>query len=95
MSADIRQLPVEGSASRPVPKRIVRPCEWGLRGCVVDLETQLGTVEAYNRLCDAAAALKRKVDSGDAVAQHAMWATDPKNIYPAGQAPAAPGPVKP
>jgi hypothetical protein len=48
------------------------------------METQMGTVEAYNRLCDWAQSLKAKIDQGDAKAQHAMWATDPKYIYPAG-----------
>lgn len=86
--SDIRQLPVTGVASRPAPARIMRPCEYGLLGAVRDMETQMGSVEAYNRLCDAAARLKRKIDSGDAVAQHSMWATDPKYIYPAGMVPA-------
>lgn len=82
--SDVRKLPVQGTTSRPAPKRIMRPCEYGLIGTVHDLETQLGSVEAYNRLCDAAARLKAKIDAGEAVQQHAMWATDPKFIYPAG-----------
>ncbi|SEI41660.1 hypothetical protein [Paraburkholderia diazotrophica] len=82
--ADVKQLPVQGATSRPAPRRIMRPCEYGLWGTMRDLETQLGTVEAYNRLCDAAAALKAKIDSGNAQAQHKMWATDPNFIYPAG-----------
>lgn len=82
--SDIRKLPVQATTSRPAPKRIVRPCEWGLLGSVRDLETQLGTVEAYNRLCDAAEQLKAKIDRGDAQAQHKMFATDPEWIYPAG-----------
>ena len=86
--SDVRQLPVNGSASRPTPRKIVRPCEWGLMGTVKDLETQLGTVEAYNRLCDAAQALKTKIDRGDAQQQHPLFATDPAWIYPAGQVPA-------
>ena len=49
-----------------------------------DLETQMGTVEAYNRLCDAAEKLKAKIDAGKAEAQGHLWATDPKWIYPAG-----------
>ncbi|AJG18801.1 hypothetical protein RR42_m1399 [Cupriavidus basilensis] len=44
----------------------------------------MGSVEAYNRLCDAARNLKQKIDAGQGHAQHAMWATDPKWIYPAG-----------
>ncbi|HVM91358.1 MAG TPA: hypothetical protein VMT67_01030 [Terriglobales bacterium] len=75
---------IEINHDRPAPKRIMRPCEWGLLGTVRDLETQMGTVEAYNRLCDAAQRLKAKIDAGQAEAQGRMWATDPKWIYPAG-----------
>lgn len=81
---DIRQLPVASETNRPAPKRIVRPCEWELIGAIQALETQMGSVEAYNRLCDAALKLKAKIDSGKGRAQHPMWATDPKMIYPAG-----------
>jgi hypothetical protein len=81
--SNVEQLPVKGVSERPAPRRIIRPCEWGLLGTVRDLETQMGTVEAYNRLCDAAQQLKAKIDRGDAEQQHKMWATDPKFIYPA------------
>ncbi|MCA8237696.1 hypothetical protein [Burkholderia cenocepacia] len=82
--SDIRQLPVTQETSRPAPKRIVRPCEWELFNAVRSLETQMGSVEAYNRLCMAAEQLKAKIDRGEGKAQHPMWATDPKMIYPAG-----------
>lgn len=81
---DVRQFPSMLTTDRPAPKRIVRPCEYGLYGAVRDLEIQLGTVEAYNRLCDAASRLKAQIDAGEALAQHSMWATDPKFIYPQG-----------
>ena len=84
MADDIRQLPVVGVASRPAPKRIMRPCDWGLINAVYSMETQVGSVEAYNKLCDAAAQLKAKIDAGNGKAAHSMWATDPKFIYPAG-----------
>jgi hypothetical protein len=82
--SNVEQLPVKGTGERPAPRRIVRPCEWGLRSVVTDLETQMGTIEAYNRLCDAAQQLRAKIDRGDAQAQHKLFATDPKWIYPAG-----------
>ena len=82
--SEIRQLPTAKETNRPAPKRIVRPCEYGLWSAVNDVETQMGTVEAYNRLCDWAQSLKAKIDRGEAKAQHPMWATDPKLIYPAG-----------
>ena len=83
--SNVEQLPVKGASERPAPRRIMRPCEYGLLGTVRDLETQMGTVEAYNRLCDAAQRLKAKIDAGDAEQQHKMWATDPNFIYPAEQ----------
>ena len=82
--ASVHQLPVQQVTDRPAPRRIVRPCEYDLMGTLNDMESQLGTVEAYNRLCDAAAAFKRKIDSGQAKPQMAMFATDPKFIYPNG-----------
>lgn len=81
--SNVEQLPVKATSERPPPKRIMRPCEWGLLGTVRDLETQMGTVEAYNRLCDAAQKLKTKIDAGEAEQQNRLFATDPKWIYPA------------
>lgn len=77
----VTQLNPDWSASRPAPKPIVRPCDHGLALAVSNLETQLGTVEAYNRLCHAAAHLKQKVDSGNAKAGLEMYAVNP---YPPG-----------
>jgi len=82
--SEVHQLPVTGVADRPAPKKIMRPCDYGLLGTVRDLETQVGTVEAYNKLCDAAAKLKAKIDAGNGQVQHPMFATDPNWIYPAG-----------
>lgn len=81
--SEVHQLPVIGTTDRPAPKKIMRPCDYGLLGVVRDLETQVGSVEAYNKLCDAAAKLKAKIDAGDGRAQHPMFATDPNWIYPA------------
>jgi len=61
---------------RKTPKPIVRPCEWGLYGSVTDLETQLGSIEAYNMLIKYAEKLKRKIDSGKGQAQNPIYATD-------------------
>jgi hypothetical protein len=63
-----------GRADAPLPKPIIRPCDWGLKGAINNLETQLGTIEAYNRLATAAAALKAKIDAGKAEAQNPMYA---------------------
>lgn len=82
--SDVRALPVQAQPTAELPKRIMRPCDWGLIGAVRDMETQVGTVEAYNRLCEAAIRLRAKIDAGKAEAPAAMWLTDPKFIYPAG-----------
>lgn len=61
---------------RPVklPKRIIRPCDWGLMTAVNGLETQVGTIEAYNRLVAAAEQLRVKIDAGKAEAQNPLFA---------------------
>ncbi|MFP3708676.1 hypothetical protein [Paraburkholderia tropica] len=82
--SNVEQLPVKATSDRPAPKRIMRPCEYGLWGAVKDMETQMGTVEAYNRLCDWAQTLKAKIDAGKAEQQNRLFATDPDWIYPAG-----------
>jgi len=80
--AEIHKLDIEASSSRPPPKRIMRPCDHGLARAVNALETQVGTVEAYNKLCDAATALKVKIDAGQGQQAATHWATDPEWIYP-------------
>ena len=70
----VERLPAQGNL-RPIPKPIVRPCEWGLRGTISDLETQLGSIEAYNMLIDYAAILKRKIEAGKAKSQNPIYAT--------------------
>lgn len=76
MSTDnVRPWPlVAGRPEVALPKPIMRPCDWGLLGAIYGLETQLGTIEAYNRLADAAHALRAKIDAGQAVAQNPMFA---------------------
>ena len=82
--SDVRALPVQAQPTAEAPKRIMRPCDWGLINAVTAMETQVGTVEAYNRLCDAATRLKRQIDDGKAKVPHAMWLTNPDYIYPKG-----------
>ncbi len=75
MNDNVRPWPKPaGRADAPLPKPIVRPCDYGLMNAIRGLETQLGTIEAYNRLAHASAALKAKIDEGKAVAQHPMFA---------------------
>lgn len=51
MSADVI-TPKEFLAQ--LPTQMKRPCDYGLESSMRDLETQLGTIEAYNRLVAAA-----------------------------------------
>ena len=75
MTAELHPWPkVAGRPEIEPPKRIMRPCDWGLRTAIRDLETQLGTIEAYNRLAEAAHALKAQIDAGDARPQHPLFA---------------------
>lgn len=60
------------------PKRQKRPCDYGLEIAVLNLETQLGTIEAYNRLVDAANSLKSRIDSGDVKSQNPLYAVSIK-----------------
>jgi len=85
--AEIHQLKADEGTSRPAPKRIMRPCDYGLRRVIFDMENQVGTVEAYNKMCDAAEKLKAQIDSGNARQAHAHFATDPEWIYPQGRKP--------
>lgn len=79
MSGDVKAWPkVAGRAKMPPPKRIVRPCDYGLRTVVWSLEQQLGTIEAYNRLCEAAAALHAAIEAGEAKPQNPIFAVHPR-----------------
>ncbi len=72
--------PWPNPTGRPVepPKPINRPCDYSLVLAMQALETQLGTIEGYNRLCQAAAALKAKIDAGQAEPQNPLFAVSVK-----------------
>jgi hypothetical protein len=76
MTAELHPWPkVSGRPEVEPPKRLMRPCDWGLRNAINALETQLGTIEAYNRLATAAHELKAQIDAGQAKPQHPMFVT--------------------
>jgi hypothetical protein len=58
------------------PRPIMRPCDYGLQLAIINLETQCGSIEAYMRICRAAASLKAKIDGGKAEPQNPCYATD-------------------
>lgn len=72
-----RVLPWPKVAGRPViaPRRMLRPCDYQLSAAIAALETQLGTIEAYNRMVEAAATLRAKIDAGNASPQNPLYAT--------------------
>lgn len=74
MADNVKAWPKATGVPMKQPQQIARPCDWGLQSAVQDAETQLGTIEAYNRLCQWAAHLKARIDAGDVKAQHPMFA---------------------
>lgn len=56
------------------PKRIVRPCDYGLMCALNGLEQQLGTIEAYNRIVECANVMKKRIDAGDVKPQNPIFA---------------------
>ena len=82
-NANVHPCPLPaGRPDVPERPRIVRPCDYSLRSATWALETQLGTIEAYNRLATAAHELKAKIDAGEAVPQHAMFAVSARGATP-------------
>lgn len=81
---NVRKLQTTETTKRAPPKRITRPCDYGLYNAIRECETQVGSVEAYNKLCDAAEAMKRKIDAGRGKQALEFFSTDPAFIYPLG-----------
>lgn len=77
MSAEITPWPKSGHAAEP-PKRVMRPCDYGLLSAWYALESQLGTIEAHNRLCAFAERTKALIDAGKVKAQNPLYATSPQ-----------------
>lgn len=81
MNKNVTALPTaKGSITTKKVKQIKRPCDYGLDLAVMNLEEQLGTIEAYNRLVIKAEALKNKINKGDAVKQNPLYATDIQSV---------------
>lgn len=76
--ADVKPWPKATGKPLPTPMRIRRPCDYGLMAAVRDAETQLGTIEAYNRLVEHAAAMRARIERGDVKPQNPLFALDIK-----------------
>ena len=72
--AEVTKFPAPLTTDRQPPRPIMRPCDAGLSLAIMQLEDQLGTVEAYNRLCNAAQAMREQIDAGNAKAQNPIYA---------------------
>jgi hypothetical protein len=72
--SDVKAWPLPTGRPAELPRRIHRPCDSGLLLTVMDLESQLGTIEAYNRLVEAASRLKEQIDAGKAKPQNPLFA---------------------
>lgn len=73
MADNVKAWPKPTGTPLDLPRRIVRPCDYGLAGAVQSLEAQLGAIEAYNRLVEAATALRARIESGDVKAQNPIF----------------------
>lgn len=78
MKDNVVPWPHAGGVMKAPPVPMLRPADWSLRNAVQALETQLGTIEAYNRLVDAARALRVQIEAGDAKPQNPLYAIDPR-----------------
>lgn len=58
------------------PRHIKRPADYTLEIAVIALETQLGTIEAYNRLVAACDAMRVQIDAGKAKEQNPQYRTN-------------------
>lgn len=72
--SDVRPWPVATARAEDLPKVITRPCDAALRLAWMDLETQLGTVEGYNRLVQLAERIRANIDAGRIKAQNPIYA---------------------
>lgn len=72
----VRAWPKPTGVPHESPRRILRPCDAGLWLAVSALETQLGTIEAYNRLVGAANKMRAQIDAGDVRAQNPLFAVN-------------------
>lgn len=71
---DVIAWPKATGVPAELPERVMRPCDYGMLGALYNLEVQLGTIEAYNRVVEAANHLKARIDAGDIKPQNPIFA---------------------
>lgn len=85
MSGNVKAWPKPTGTPIDLPRRIVRPCDYGLLSAIKALETQVGTIEAYNRLVEAASSMRKRIDAGKAKPQNPMYAISVRGEVPDGR----------
>lgn len=74
MDGNVKAWPKVAGTPAVLPDAIFRPCDAGLQLATMNLETELGTIEAYNRLVRMARKLKHQIDRGEAKPQSPLYA---------------------
>lgn len=84
--SEVLRMPGEIVQALNPPAVIMRPCDYSLLGAWWKLETQLGTIEAFNRLAMFANRIKEQIDRGDNIkAQNPLYATSTGSIAGGGK----------
>lgn len=81
-TGEVKAWPKPTGVPKPRPGRIRRPCDYGLELAAINCEVQLGTIEAYNRLCEEAEKMAARIKSGDVKAQNPLFAISLKGGKP-------------
>jgi hypothetical protein len=54
-----------GKTHKEPPKKLIYASDYALRAALSDLTRDFGTIGAYERLCDLASILKKKIEAGE------------------------------
>ncbi len=73
--SEILRMPGEVSTPIEPPPVILRPCDYGLDRAWYGLETQLGTIEGYNRLVAFANHIHAQIEAGKIEPQNPLYST--------------------
>lgn len=73
---NVKPWPKMTGKPAPLPRALIRPCDYLLLSAVMQCEVQLGSVEAYNRLVLQAERLLGRIEAGEGKAQNPLYAVD-------------------
>lgn len=83
MMGEVKAWPKPTGRPLDLPGRINRPCDYDLELTTFNLESQLGTIEAYNRIVAMAERLHEKIKNGKAKPQNPLFAASIRGDTPA------------